>query len=126
MTAPSTTRPQPLQDIALDMSCGRGVWMGLLTALVSTGAISLSTSNALYSLAGLLPGVLALLATVLGAHGVANAGESKVTPISDPMTVVDGRLVPLVPAAAVPDPLLRPPAGPSLDEPPTTTERRLM
>lgn len=106
----TTVRPHPLQDIALDVSTGRGIWMGLLTALVSTGAISLSTSNALYSLAGVLPGVLALLATVLGAHGVADAGESKVTPISDPMTLVDGRLVPLVPVV-IPDPLMRP-AGP--------------
>lgn len=123
MTPTSTPRrPHPLQDIALDMSCSRGIWMGLLTALVSTGAISLSTSNALYSLVGILPGVLALLATALGAHGVANAGESKVTPISDPMTLIDGRLVPLVPVV-VPDPLVRPPAPPLAA--PIAEEKRL-
>jgi hypothetical protein len=115
MTTPR--RPQPLRDIALDVSTSRGIWMGVITTLVSAGAIGLSTSNALCSLLSLMPGVLALLATILGAHGVADAGESKVTPVSDPMTVVDGRLVPLVPAAVPdPDPLvwpLDPPAPPT-------------
>lgn len=92
-----TTRPTPLRDVVLDVALSRGVWMALITAVVSAGGISLATGNKLTAIAGLLPGALVLLSTFLGAHGVATAGEPKVTPVSDPMTLVAGRLVPLTP-----------------------------
>ena len=98
----STPRPQPLRDAAVDITSTRGAWMGLLTTLVSGGAIGLSTGSWLTALVGLVPGFLALTSTFAGAHGVATAGEPKVTPIADPKMVIDNQLVPLVPAGSDP------------------------
>lgn len=95
-------RPEPLREAATDVAGTRGVWMGLLSFLVSGGMISASTGSLLGALVGLIPGALTMLAAVLGAFGVARQAEPKVTPISDPMTVLKGQLVPLVPAIPAP------------------------
>lgn len=67
------TRPRPLRTIA--------TWVGLITALVSwlVGSGLLTTGQA-DAINGTVSAVLALL----GAFGVALAGERKVTPTFDP------------------------------------------
>lgn len=111
MTA-NLDRPQPLRSLIGDVAASRGLIVGVITALVSGGIISATTGDLLDSLTGLIPGALALIGTVLGAHGVATAGQALVTPVSDPAALIDGRLVPLVPASAVTPPVAPPPSSP--------------
>lgn len=116
-TAP---RPEPLKELATAASTFNGVIMGVLTALVTGGLITTQTGNLVTALYGLIPGGLALAATVLGAYALADAGRAVVTPVSDPMTTIDGRLVPLVPET---EPPAAPsgPASPSFTIPPINT-----
>lgn len=101
-----TNRPQPLQDAADDATRIQGLWMGVSTAIVSAGLISATTSNLVLALLGLIPGALALVAAMLGAHAVVANGTPLVTPVADPRDDL-GR--PLVPAAPIAPPPLAPP-----------------
>lgn len=66
-------RPRPLRAVA--------TWVGLITALVSwlVGSGLLTTGQA-----DAINGTVAAVLALLGAFGVALAGERKVTPTSDP------------------------------------------
>jgi hypothetical protein len=100
-----TNRPQPLQDAANDATRIQGLWMGVSTAIVSAGLISATTSNLVLALLGLIPGALALVATMLGARAVVTNGTPLVTPVSDPR---DDKDRPLLPAPIAPPPLAPP------------------
>jgi hypothetical protein len=89
-----TTRPRPLQDIAAEVSRAQALWMGASTAIVSAGFITLATSEIITAFFGLIPGLLAVLATILGARHVADSGEQLVTPVSDPQDNQGRSLVP--------------------------------
>lgn len=82
MTIPD--RPRPLQEAADDATQIHGMWMGISTAVVSAGLISLTASNLIAATLGIVPGLLAMVSTALGAHVVVRAGEPLVTPVTDP------------------------------------------
>ncbi|SDL01713.1 hypothetical protein SAMN04488074_108256 [Lentzea albidocapillata subsp. violacea] len=77
-------RPRPLRTVA--------TWVGLLTALVSwlVGSGLLTTGQA-----DAITGTAAAVLALLGAFGVALAGERKVTPTLDPRDDAGRPLVPL-------------------------------
>jgi hypothetical protein len=79
--------------------------MGVSTAIVSAGLISVTTSNLILALLGLIPGALALVAEVLGARAVVVNGTPLVTPVSSPRDDL-GR--PLMPAPPIAPPLAPP------------------
>jgi hypothetical protein len=103
---------------ALDDTGGsRGAAMGLITALVSAGVISIASGQLWTLILGMVPGALAMAATIVGGYGVVKRGEPLVTPIEDPAACLDGELVSLVPAprrsplpppAIYPDPPIAP------------------
>jgi hypothetical protein len=99
---PDLNRPQPLQDAANDVTTAQGLWMGASTAIVSAGLISATTSNLIFALLGLIPGALALVATMLGAHIVVVNGTPLVTPVSDPRDGLGRLLLPAAPTAPLP------------------------
>jgi hypothetical protein len=101
MTNPVPERPQPLQEVANDAIRVQGLWVGVGTALVSAGLLSFVANNLISALFGLIPGVLALVGTILGARAVVTNGTPLVTPVSDPQ-VTRTVVVPLVPATAPP------------------------
>jgi hypothetical protein len=78
--------------------------MGASTAIISAGLISLTTSNLIYALLGFVPGVLAVVATALGARAVVTDGTPLVTPVADPRDDQGRKLSPT--------PLAPPPAPP--------------
>jgi len=94
MTTTDSPRPEPLKALIGEASTINGLMMGVLTALVSAGLITVQTSNLVTALFGLIPGALAVAATVLGARALAVAGRAEVTPVSDPMDDEGQRLVP--------------------------------
>lgn len=102
-------RPQPLQDVAVDATRIQGLWMGASTAIVSAGLISVTTSNLILALLGLIPGALALVATGLGACTVVTNGRPLVTPVADPRDNLGRVLLPAVPPIAPP---VAPPLAP--------------
>jgi len=112
----NNTRPEPLHDAATDVATTQGTWMGVVTALVSAGVITASTGQLITALLGLIPGILAIVATAIGAAGTARAARPKVTPVTDPRNN-DG--TPLVPDLAPPAPLPEPPPA---DLPPPTID----
>lgn len=103
-------RPTPLADLVVDVTKLQAPAVGLVTMLVTGGAIGLSTGSILKALLGLIPGVLALAGAIFGASHVATAGASLVTPVSDPQNNAGE---PLVPAAPPP-----PPASPPVADVP--------
>jgi len=109
-------RPQPLQEIARDVAVTAGLWMGIATALVSAGLISVNTSSLITSLYGLIPGALAAFGTIMAARHVATAGSVLVTPVSDPRNDNGQRLVP----ETLP-PVMPPPVAPGTTFPPIST-----
>jgi hypothetical protein len=97
MTIPVPDRPQPLQTVAADAVRVQGLWVGLSTALVSAGLVSYAANNLITALFGLIPGVLALVGTMLGARAVAINGTPLVTPVSDPQDHLGRPLLPAPP-----------------------------
>lgn len=93
----TTSSTHPLADIAVDVSRVQAMWVGASTAIVSGGVITLATSDAITALLGLIPGLLALAGTILGARQVAAVGEPLVTPVSDPRDNEGRKLVPAPP-----------------------------
>jgi hypothetical protein len=117
-TTIDTPRPEPLKDLVAAVSATNGAVMGILTALVSGGLITIHTSNILNGLYGLIPGALAVLATILGAHALATVGREEVTPLSDPRNNAGQHLFPApAPLETLASP---PPPSSPLDLDPTT------
>jgi hypothetical protein len=85
-----SSRPQPL----LTRAAVVGVCGGIITALTALGLLDDAESKALVAGVG---GVFVLLAPIVTAFVTRNA----VTPVSDPVTVIDGQAVALVPAGPV-------------------------
>jgi hypothetical protein len=76
--------------------------MGIATTLVSAGLISISASNLITALFGLIPGALAASGTILAARHVAKSAGPLVTPVSDPQNNQGRRLVPEMPMPVQP------------------------
>lgn len=112
-------RPQPLQDAAVEVRTTEGFVMGASTFLVSGGLISLNTGNLITGLYGLVPGVLALLAAILGARHVVNSATPLVTPLAAPQDNAGKRLVPDGQQVFNPAPMAIPPI--TTNYPPITT-----
>lgn len=87
-------RPRPLREAADDVARFHALWAAAGTAIVSGGLISAATTNLITALLGLVPGALALIATIVGAKQVARTGEQLVTPVSEPRNNAGQRLVP--------------------------------
>lgn len=87
-------RPQPLADAAADVAKVQAPIIGLITALVSGGLIGVTTSHWIIALLGLVPGLFALLGTIVGAGQVVHVGVPLVTPVADPQNNAGQLLVP--------------------------------
>lgn len=92
MTSPD--RPQPLRDVARDVSLTTAVVGAIATALVSFGVFNVSQGAALAGLLSLLPGVAAGITGFWAASRTAQLGAAHVTPIIDPQDAAGRKLVP--------------------------------
>jgi hypothetical protein len=109
----ATSRPVPLREAARIWSLIIGPAAGVITALVSGGALTVEQGMIIESgftntdlLVSAVIGLLAWSGTAAGSFLTAKTAEPKVTPSSDPRGVdpldPQGRLVKLVPATTVP------------------------
>jgi hypothetical protein len=90
----SLERPQPLRDVARDVTLTTGAIGAILTALVGYGMLNATQSSALVNLLGLLPGLATGITAAWAAVRTAQIGEAHVTPIIDPRDIAGRRLVP--------------------------------
>lgn len=97
-------RPTPLREVSAWWGTLHGLIAGVITTMVTAGLLSTQQQslyqNGLTSVDALVTaivGVVSAAMPIIAAVTSAKAGERHVTPISDPHTVVEGKLVPLVP-----------------------------
>jgi FtsH-binding integral membrane protein len=105
MSAPHQDRPRPLQHAAKvwgRVVAGAG---GVISALVTAGALTSDQGTAVAGTFTALDGLVVATTVVvsagsalLTAFGVHRSAEPQVTPVDAPALVVDGELVPLEPA----------------------------
>jgi predicted anti-sigma-YlaC factor YlaD len=87
------SRPRPLQTVASGVAKVVGMLTALVTAAAGYGIVTAVQGDAVTGLLGALPGIVTLIGTVAAAFQVANKGEPKVTPMSDPQASNGQRLV---------------------------------
>lgn len=94
----SSLRPTPLDDAASKVARTVGTLSALVTALAGAGIalLSVEQASAVTALLGAVPGVVALVGTVLASFRVRDIAKPDVTPVEDPRAA-DG--TPLVRAA---------------------------
>lgn len=82
----SAMRPTPLDDAASSVAKTVGTLSALVTALAGAGIalISADQASAVTALLGAVPGVVALVGTVLAAFRVRDVAKPEVTPVEDP------------------------------------------
>lgn len=82
----SAMRPTPLDDAASKVARTVGTLSALVTALAGAGIALLSAeqADAVTGLLGAVPGVVALIGTVVAAFRVRDVAKPEVTPIEDP------------------------------------------
>jgi hypothetical protein len=97
-------RPTPLREVASWWGTLHGLIAGVITTLVTMGILSTQQQslydNGLTSVDALVTaivGVVSAAMPIIASVVSAKAGERHVTPVSDPHTIIDGKLVPLVP-----------------------------
>lgn len=101
---PTSPRPTPLADAANDVTYLHSWWIGASAAVVSSGIITLSTGNLIAALLGLIPGLIALIGTIVGARVVVSTATPLVTPLSDPVDNLGRKLLPApIPPLPIPD-----------------------
>lgn len=91
-------RPRPILDTAKSTGAVIATIGGIVTALVTFGLINTQQADAINLLLGLIPGVLTAIVGIVSAFRTATKAEKHVTPLQSPRIVVNGELVPLVPA----------------------------
>jgi hypothetical protein len=93
------TRPRPILEAFKSVGSAVALIGSIVTSLVGWGIISATQGDAVNGLLGAIPGVVALVTSLLSAFGVVKSAEPKVTPVSDPVDnsgrplVVDGHVL---------------------------------
>jgi hypothetical protein len=104
MSAPIEIRPVPIRDAFSSVTNATQFLGSLVTIVGGYGVLTAVQGNALLGLLGAVPGIAALVGDVWHAFKTNQAihdAEAHVTPLESPVTVVEGKLVPLVPDPAV-------------------------
>lgn len=88
------TSTEPVRDAATGVAKWTGLLGALVTSLVGFGVLTLAQGDALTGLLGAIPGVVAWVATAVGAFRVAQQARPLVTPLVNPRNVAGVQLVP--------------------------------
>lgn len=89
-------RPQPLRDVAQEVSLVVGIVGGVISSLAGVGVLSAAQGVAVSNLLGLIPGLITAIFTAIASFRTANQGEPLVTPNSDPRDSDGNLLVPAI------------------------------
>ena len=106
-------RPNPLGEVASKVGVAWSAAGGLVSALVTFGALTAAQGDAVTAAGNaaegtvtafgtVIAGVLPLIAGVVSSFRTASAAREHVTPVVDPRDAAGRPLAPALPAAAVP------------------------
>lgn len=89
-----STRPRPILEAFKSVGSAVALLGSVITSLVGWGVLSATQGDAVNGLLGAIPGLVALVTSLLAAFGVVKSSESKVTPLQDPRDNAGQELVP--------------------------------
>lgn len=93
-TLDTRNRPRPILEAFKSVGAAVALLGSIITSLVGWGVLSATQGDAVNGLLGAIPGLVALVTSLLAAFGVVKSSESKVTPLQDPRNDAGQQLVP--------------------------------